>query len=139
MGIHTIILLCDWRVGAARKRWQPRPFMIFSINGIVYALGDYLEMASMKGMSGAGYQILQQSRIILTAVLMIPAKGVYQTRLQWVLLSVLMAAMSCYMVIVKGSKGGGGGGNTFMSVVMAFLKVIISCMGAVISDRFMKE
>merc|ERR1712066_677760 len=74
-----------------------------------------------------------------TAVLMIPAKGVYQTRLQWVLLSVLMAAMSCYMVIVSGSKGGGGSGNTFMGVVMAFLKVIISCMGAVISDRFMKE
>merc|ERR1712066_342694 len=74
-----------------------------------------------------------------TAVLMIPAKGVYQTRLQWVLLSVLMAAMSCYMVIVKGSKGGGGGENTFMGVVMAFLKVIISCTGAVISDRFMKE
>jgi len=99
-----------------------------------------LEMASMSGMSGAGYQILQQSRIILTALLMIPAKGVYQTRLQWVLLSVLMAAMSCYMVIVSSKKSsGGGGGNTPMGVFMAFLKVIISCVGAVISDRFMKE
>merc|ERR1719265_1289170 len=48
--------------------------------------------------------------------------------------------MSCYMVIVSSKKsGGGGGGNTFMGVVMAFLKVVISCLGAVISDRFMKE
>jgi hypothetical protein len=73
-----------YAIGGAKQLatvWEPRPFLIFSINGIVYALGDYLEMASMKGMSGAGYQILQQSRIILTALLMIPAKGVYQTRL----------------------------------------------------------
>merc|ERR1719230_122704 len=48
--------------------------------------------------------------------------------------------MSCYMVIVSSKKSsGGGGGNTPMGVVMAFLKVVISCLGAVISDRFMKE
>merc|ERR1719486_768051 len=114
-----------YAIGGAKQLatvWEPRPFLIFSINGIVYALGDYLEMASMKGMSGAGYQILQQSRIILTALLMIPAKGVYQTRLQWVLLSVLMCAMSCYMVIVSNKKAGAsdGSGNTFMGVFMAF-------------------
>merc|ERR1719243_132210 len=84
--------------------FQARPFVIFSINGVVYALGDYLEMASIGGLPAAAYQILQQSRIILTALLMIPAKGVYQTRLQWTLLAILTFSMSTYMVIASGGK-----------------------------------
>ena len=83
-----------------------RPFVIFSINGIVYALGDYLEMSAIGGLPAAAYQILQQSRIILTALLMIPAKGVYQTRLQWTLLAILTFSMSTQCEVHTGFHGG---------------------------------
>jgi len=119
--------------------WEAKPFIIFSINGVVYALGDYLEMASIGGLPAAAYQILQQSRIILTALLMIPAKGVYQTRLQWTLLAILTFSMSTYMVIASGGKkSGSASGNLFVGTMFAFAKVIISCVGAVISDKYMK-
>jgi hypothetical protein len=123
-----------------RSVWEPKPFMVFSINGIIYALGDYLEMASISGLPAAAYQILQQSRIILTALLMIPAKGVYQTRLQWTLLTILMCSLSTYMVIASGKKDSGksAGGNLFVGTMFAMAKVVISCVGAVISDKYMK-
>merc|ERR1719420_2538704 len=126
-----------YAIGGAKQFasiWEAKPFMIFSINGIVYALGDYLEMASIGGLPAAAYQILQQSRIILTALLMIPAKGVYQTRLQWTLLAILTFSLSTYMVIASGGKSSGGSGNLFVGTLFAFAKVVISCVGAVISD-----
>eukprot|EP00928_Gymnodinium_smaydae_P014844 TRINITY_DN1544_c0_g1_i12.p1 TRINITY_DN1544_c0_g1~~TRINITY_DN1544_c0_g1_i12.p1 ORF type:complete len:375 (-),score=99.76 TRINITY_DN1544_c0_g1_i12:395-1519(-) len=123
--------------------WEPRPFIIFSINGIVYALGDYLEMAAIGGLPAAAYQILQQSRIILTALLMIPAKGVYQTRLQWTLLAILTFSMSTYMIIASGKKDDSAAttdmGTLIVGTIFAFAKVVISCVGAVISDKYMKE
>jgi hypothetical protein len=123
--------------------WESRPFIIFSINGVVYALGDYLEMSAMGGLPAAAYQILQQSRIILTALLMIPAKGLYQTRLQWTLLAILTFSMSTYMIIASGKKEEKSAeadmGTLIIGTIFAFLKVIISCVGAVISDKYMKE
>jgi drug/metabolite transporter (DMT)-like permease len=124
--------------------WRREPLIIFSINGIVYALGDYLEMAAIGGLPAAAYQILQQSRIILTALLMIPAKGLYQTRLQWTLLAILTFSMSTYMIIASGKKEDKAASTADASAlitgfIMAFLKVIISCVGAVISDKYMKK
>merc|ERR1719327_1863278 len=112
-------LIQCYAIGGKEQFWSifdKRPFVIFSINGVVYALGDYLEMSAMGGLPAAAYQILQQSRIILTALLMIPAKGLYQTRLQWTLLSILMFSMSTYMVIA--SSGKGGGSSSSMSTMM---------------------
>jgi drug/metabolite transporter (DMT)-like permease len=124
--------------------WDSRPFIIFSINGIVYALGDYLEMSAIGGLPAAAYQILQQSRIILTALLMIPAKGLYQTRLQWTLLAILTFAMSTYMIIASGKKDSGSSSSAdnstlIVGTIFAGMKVVISCVGAVISDKYMKE
>jgi drug/metabolite transporter (DMT)-like permease len=137
-------LIQCYAIGGKEQFWSifdKRPFVIFSINGIVYALGDYLEMSAIGGLPAAAYQILQQSRIILTALLMIPAKGVYQTRLQWTLLAILTFSMSTYMIVKSGGKkdDSKSDSNLFMGAVMAFFKVIISCIGAVISDKYMKE
>jgi hypothetical protein len=120
--------------------WNPKPLILFSINGVVYALGDYLQMASMGSLQGAAYQILMQTRIILTASMMICVKGVFQTRLQWTLLGMLMCSMSVYMVVESSSKGGGGGdgGIPIMGMLFAFAKVVLSCASAVVSDKYMK-
>jgi hypothetical protein len=119
--------------------WNPKPLMLFSLNGVVYALGDYLQMASMGSLQGAAYQILMQTRIVLTAAMMICVKGVFQTRLQWTLLGMLMCSMSVYMVVESQSKGsGGGGGVPLTGMLLAFAKVVLSCASAVISDKYMK-
>jgi drug/metabolite transporter (DMT)-like permease len=74
---------------------------------------------------------------------MIPAKGLYQTRLQWTLLAILTFSMSTYMIIASGKKedkSASSDMNTLIiGTIFAFLKVIISCVGAVISDKYMKE
>lgn len=134
--------------------WKRGPMLVFSINGIVYAVGDYLEMASLGDLDGVAYQVLQQSRIILTALVMICFKGHFQTRLQWTLLLILIFAMSAYMVIQSRgkvvaipSRGKGkaiaqgvsiGGDLPILGMAFAFLKVTISCVGAVVSDKYMK-
>jgi hypothetical protein len=144
VGMCIMNLITCYVVGGQKQFasvFEAKPFVIFSINGVVYALGDYLEMSAIGGLPAAAYQILQQSRIILTALLMIPAKGLYQTRLQWTLLSILMFAMSTYMIIASGGKGGGSSSSMstmMVGMIFAFMKVIISCVGAVISDKYMK-
>eukprot|EP00421_Protoceratium_reticulatum_P002192 CAMPEP_0168371100 /NCGR_PEP_ID=MMETSP0228-20121227/7600_1 /TAXON_ID=133427 /ORGANISM="Protoceratium reticulatum, Strain CCCM 535 (=CCMP 1889)" /LENGTH=159 /DNA_ID=CAMNT_0008383983 /DNA_START=74 /DNA_END=550 /DNA_ORIENTATION=- len=63
--------------------WKPAPMKVFSLIGFVYALGDYLEMASMGSLGGAAYQILLQSKLVITALMMWAIKGTKQTTLQW--------------------------------------------------------
>mmetsp|Transcript_69103 Transcript_69103/g.109097 ORF Transcript_69103/g.109097 Transcript_69103/m.109097 type:complete len:213 (-) Transcript_69103:251-889(-) len=76
---------------------------------------------------------------------MIPAKGLYQTRLQWTLLAILTFSMSTYMIIASGKKESASSASaadvsTLMwGTIFAFLKVVISCVGAVISDTYMKK
>jgi len=135
-------LIFCWAVGGKKQFmsiFAKEPFLIFSINGAIYALGDYLEMAGLEGISAAAYTILQQFRIVLTAILLIPVKNQYQTRLQWTILCILMFAMSTYMCI---SEGGGNkvvNGSAIKGYLMSIAKVFVSCMGAVITDKYMKK
>lgn len=117
--------------------WEQKSFRLFFIIGFVYALGDYLEMMSMGNLSGAAYQILLQSKVVVTATLVMFIKRVFQTRLQWILLCILMFAMSAYMVIVSGGQSSGEG-VPLMGMLFAFLKVLISCGAAVVTDKYIK-
>jgi len=141
--IALIFIVVSFAAGGAKavvKIFKGKAFLVFFGNGLVYALGDFMEMAAMGGLSGAAYQILLQSKIIITAVLMMFVKSVFQTRLQWILLVILMCAMSVYMT-VQSSAGGGSessGGVPIFGMILAFVKVVISCVGAVVSDKYMK-
>jgi hypothetical protein len=118
--------------------WEPKTMLIFGINGAIFAFDDLLEMESLSRMHGTPYQVLSQSKILITAILMMPFKGVYQTRMQWMLLISLMFAMSVYMSIQ--SSGSASGGNVpMMAYLMVLLKVTVSCLGAVYVDKFAKD
>ena len=41
----------------------------------MFALGDYLEMASMGSLAGAAYQVLLQSKLVITAFMMWGSKS----------------------------------------------------------------
>mmetsp|Transcript_15710 Transcript_15710/g.31835 ORF Transcript_15710/g.31835 Transcript_15710/m.31835 type:complete len:344 (-) Transcript_15710:221-1252(-) len=120
--------------------WKPAPMKVFSFIGFVYALGDYLEMASMGSLGGAAYQILLQSKLIITALMMWAIKGTKQTTLQWNILILVMLSMCVYMIGgSSGSSGGGDGGIPIMGVINVLLKVTVSCFCAVLSDKYMKD
>mmetsp|Transcript_43248 Transcript_43248/g.111697 ORF Transcript_43248/g.111697 Transcript_43248/m.111697 type:complete len:343 (-) Transcript_43248:211-1239(-) len=117
--------------------WAPAPMKIFSFIGFVYAMGDYLEMASMGSLGGAAYQVLLQSKLLITALMMWAIKGTKQTGLQWNILTLVMLSMCVYMI--GGSKGGSSGGIPLMGVFNVLLKVTVSCFCAVLSDKYMKD
>eukprot|EP00929_Paragymnodinium_shiwhaense_P108267 TRINITY_DN74599_c0_g1_i1.p1 TRINITY_DN74599_c0_g1~~TRINITY_DN74599_c0_g1_i1.p1 ORF type:complete len:346 (-),score=111.31 TRINITY_DN74599_c0_g1_i1:261-1298(-) len=120
-----------------RMIWDPAPMKIFSVIGALYAVGDYLEMASMGALAGAAYQVLLQSKLVITALMVWAVKGESQAALQWNILVLVMISMSVYMI--GGSSGGGGdGGIPLMGVINVLLKVTVSCLCAVLSDKYMK-
>merc|ERR1719160_370494 len=92
--------------GKTKLLWDPKPMKVFSLIGFIYALGDYLEMASMGALAGAAYQVLLQSKLIITALMMWGIKGTKQTSLQWNILLLVMLSMCVYMI------GGSGGGDS---------------------------
>jgi len=136
----AFVVVCGMGMAAAQgefmKIWDQKALKVFSINGVIYAVGDWLEMMSMGSLSGASYQVLLQSKFIFTAILFIYVKNEHQTRLQWLLLVSLMLSCSVYMAIASAGKSS----NTpFIGMFFALLKVIVSCLGAVISDKYMKD
>ena len=61
---------------------------VFIVIGLWYAFGDFLEMLSMGAMNGGVYQLLLQSKLLITAVMMIPLKGTTQSPLpRWQLMN----------------------------------------------------
>jgi len=125
--------MSEWRM-----IWKPGPMKVFSLIGFMYALGDYLEMASMGSLGGAAYQILLQSKLVITAFMMWGIKGTKQTMLQWNILVLVMLSMCVYMI--GGSKSGDSdGGIPIVAVLNVLLKVTVSCLCAVLSDKFMKD
>jgi len=116
--------------------WDKRPLLVFSLNGAMYTMADIFEMACMGGLDAAAQQIIMQSSIPLTALLMMSLKGIFQTRLQWILLFIIMLSVSAYMVIASG--GSSRGQNTVTGLVFALLKVFFLCLGSVVSDKYAK-
>jgi len=118
--------------------WKPAPMKVFSLIGFIYALGDFLEMASMGALAGAAYQILLQSKLVITALMIWKIKGVGQTLLQWNILLLVMLSMCVYMIGGQGDSGSSGG-IPIMGVFNVLLKVTVSCFCAVLSDKYMKD
>jgi hypothetical protein len=112
--------------------------LVFGVNGFLFACDDYLEMASLSKMHGAAFQVLNQSKILITAFLVMPCKGVYHTRLQWILLSSLMVAMSLYMCAPTGDATDSDNEIPFYAYFFVLLKVTFSCLAVVYTDKFAK-
>jgi len=126
--------MADWK-----KIWEPKALKVFSGIGFMYALGDYLEMASMGSLGGAAYQVLLQSKLVITALMLWAIKGEKQTSLQWNILLLVMISMCVYMIGGSKDDGGDSGGIPIMGVINVLMKVTVSCLCAVLADKYMKE
>lgn len=135
------VVLSMYGIKGWKSIWTPTPMLIFGTVGAFFALHDWLEMVSLGRMRGAAYQILSQSKILITAFLMMPARGVYQTRMQWTLLFTLMLAMSVYMCIVGSDQSSDRDVPqvSYATYGIMFFNVTFTCMGAVFADRYAKK
>jgi hypothetical protein len=118
-----------------KRIWVPKEIRTFSMNGLIYAIGDWLELMSLGKLSGAPYQVLLQTKFIFTALLMLYLKGTQQSNLQWLLLIALMLSIAVYMSVSSSAETS----TPIDGMTFALMKVLISCLGAVVSDKYMKE
>lgn len=122
-----------------RLCWQPRCMAVFGLIGTIYALGDFLEMQSMSKLSGGVYQVLLQTKLLITAMMCWWLKGSRQSSIQWHVLFAMFLAMSCFVLVDQGSAGSSGSGSLpLLGVVCVMLKVAVSCYCAVLSEKYLK-
>jgi solute carrier family 35 (UDP-sugar transporter), member A1/2/3 len=125
----------DDGIAGVKACWTvPKGSSIFLIIGLWYAFGDFLEMLSMGAMKGGVYQLLLQSKLLITAVMMMYMKGTIQSELQWSTLVAATLAISAFVMVDSGSHAG----IPIMGVLMVLLKVAVSCYAAVLSDAKLK-
>jgi hypothetical protein len=124
--------------GQTKLLYDAKALKVFCGIGFMYGLGDYLEMASMGSLGGAAYQVLLQSKLVITALMVWGLKGQGQAPLQWNILVLIMLSMCCYMM-GGSSDSGSEGGIPIMGVVNVLLKVTVSCLCAVLADKYMKD
>jgi len=150
MKLVICLVICDiialfhkdgWKAGLRECHTGPS-VPIFGFLGCVYAMGDFLEMASMGGMDGAAYQILLQSKLVITALMVWAIKGrsAKQTQTQWAALLTLTLGMVIFMTTQsRGSAGKAHKTAGLLAIGLVLLKVNVSCFAAVMSDQSLKK
>lgn len=147
-----------------REIWRPGPLKVFCAIGFMYAWGDILEVLATSKVSGDAYQVLLQSKLLITALMMGCIKGTRTVRMQWVILAVVMISMSVYSIAGSGSKQKPIDPKYYKMTVKQYvaemekagpeesvdleylvgvgfvvLKVVVSCLCAVLADKYMKD
>ncbi|EER06612.1 sugar transporter, putative [Perkinsus marinus ATCC 50983] len=136
----------DW----LRKCLAPQSFKVFSLIGVFFAIGDILEMQSMSAMDGAVYQVLGQSKLIVTAITLWAVKGHNQTALEWVVLALIVASMSTFVLEDHNNSTRSEASyyvsqpqeslfSKLLGIGYVMFKVTISCLCAVLADKYMKQ
>merc|ERR1712032_1781038 len=84
-----------------------------------------------------GYQILLQSKLLITALMSWGIKGTGQTPLQWNILAIVMLSTCCYMCMEGSSEDTGG--QMLLGAFNVLLKNVVSCLAAVLTDKYTKQ
>lgn len=139
--LMNAVALLAGGVDGVRLCWQPKCLTVFGCIGVIYALGDFLEMLSMSALSGGVYQTLLQTKLLITALMLWWIKGTKQTQLQWHVLFAMFLAMSSFVIMDQDSHAGGQGRGPppLGAVACVTLKVTVSCYCAVLSEKYLKE
>lgn len=130
--------LVSVKTGEWHKIWKPKPLKIFIVIGFLFGLGDYLEMRSLVSLGGGAYQILLQSRLLITALMLWAISGQRQTLFQWNLLALVVCSMSVYMCLDLAADESGLS-RKLLGTLNVVLKVTVSCLAAVLTDRYTKH
>ena len=90
------------------------------------------------GTGGDAYQILLQSRLLITALMLWAVSGQRQSLFQWNLLALVVCSMSVYMCLDL-SGDSSNSGRKLLGTLNVLLKVAVSCLAAVLTDRYTKQ
>lgn len=132
----NMVALYDDGFQGVKECWQMKGMGTFGLIGFWYAAGDMLEMLSMGAMGGGVYQVLLQSKLLITALMMKQMKGTNQSELQWYVLIAVTLAVSSFVIVDAG--GDSGGALPLLGVGFVLAKVMVSCYAAVLSDSKLK-
>lgn len=104
--------------------------------GLPQAVGDMLELYANKYLDASTYQLLLQSKLLVTAVLMatVTQRGLRQSPLEWLNLVALSLALLTYSILSNGS-----GSFSVLGTLLATMKVVLSCANAVFTERILKQ
>lgn len=140
VALMNIVAFAQGGWAGLRQCWQPRCLCVFGIIGGVYSLGDFLEMLSMAKLGGGVYQILLQTKLLITALMLWYMKGTRQTPLQAHVLFSMFLAMSAFVIVDMGDESGNTGSSMSVGAICCvMLKVAVSCYCAVLSEKYLKE
>eukprot|EP00429_Kryptoperidinium_foliaceum_P011156 CAMPEP_0176003904 /NCGR_PEP_ID=MMETSP0120_2-20121206/1414_1 /TAXON_ID=160619 /ORGANISM="Kryptoperidinium foliaceum, Strain CCMP 1326" /LENGTH=405 /DNA_ID=CAMNT_0017336561 /DNA_START=22 /DNA_END=1236 /DNA_ORIENTATION=+ len=152
--VAQVMVLAKDGVSGWREIWRPKPMLVFSMISVILSIGDFLELASLGNVSGTVYQLFCQSKLIITATLLYAIKGTRQSGLQWLLLLMLTLALCLDAVMrdiltkhrafksgeVQEEAATQAAASTFrVGIALVLLKVVISCLAAVLSDKTFKD
>lgn len=114
---------------------EPRHPKNLRRRSLLYAFGDFLEMQSMSVMGGAAYQILLQSKLVVTAIIIWVLRGKRQTSLQWNVLVTISVGMSAFVLVDDSPSQ-----TPFRPIGLLFVlaKVLFSCWCAVLVEKHLK-
>lgn len=100
-------------------------------------MGDIFEMESVNYIDSSTYTVLSQSKLIITASLMWAIDGTTQNLMQWFILFTTSSGMLEYVLVGKAK----GAGMTFSAagIMLALVKVLISCYVAVLNQKALKK
>jgi len=118
-----------------KQCWDPKPLKVFSAIAVAYAFGDFLEMQSMSVMGGSAYQVLLQSKLLITALIMWLVRGQGQTPLQWNVLATIAIGMSAFVTVDAGPSSAP---FNPIGIFFVLVKVCFSCACAVLTEKYLK-
>lgn len=138
--MNLLAFLASGREGL-RLCWQPQCLRVFGFIGLMYALGDCLEMSSMAALRVGIYKVLEQSKLLVTALMCSRFRGSGQSVLQWHILFAVFLATSSFIVIDQSGSSWKANTGLFpvLPVACVSLKVVLSCYCAVLSEKYIKS
>eukprot|EP00386_Alphamonas_edax_P006370 GDKI01020622.1.p1 GENE.GDKI01020622.1~~GDKI01020622.1.p1 ORF type:complete len:392 (+),score=127.07 GDKI01020622.1:135-1178(+) len=132
VGMVACYFMCDgWT--SVKQSVSLKGCWYYSAVAFWYSFGDILEMEANRYVDSATYTVLSQSKLIITALLMIFMMSKQQSKLQWMILLVLTLGMGEYVCV------GGNAGLSINGIGLALAKVVVSCYASVLCERAMKE
>eukprot|EP00386_Alphamonas_edax_P012665 GDKI01039430.1.p1 GENE.GDKI01039430.1~~GDKI01039430.1.p1 ORF type:complete len:386 (+),score=119.10 GDKI01039430.1:100-1257(+) len=113
---------------------SPKGAIYYGWAALWFSIGDVFEIEVNRFVDSATYTVLSQSKLLITAFLMLFLMRKNQTPLQWMLLFVLTLGMGEY-VLCNGSTCE----ISPTGITLAVVKVLVSCVGAVLLEKGLKN
>lgn len=117
------------------KCFNPETLKKFGFVGSLYAFGSVFEMESVNYIDSATYTVISQSKLIVTAILMMYYNGEYQTTKQWIILFLIVSGVAEFVLV---GKAGGGLVFSGFGLCLNLTKVFISCNVGVLNAKALK-